>query len=215
MGKRTCVTGRTAIDRYLAGSLLAIAAVMAVQQARAQTAPADAQAAATAKPAKQTRPVQPAKATAPAAAPSQTVVVNLIRLLARLDSKTAHQRAVMLAGDARVPATLRISLLHCLGEVGRPECVRTLLHGIGSGEPEAVQLAALEALPRFSGEEIGIALLRHYPRLSPRLRQRSRDVLLSRPRWALAFLRAVDAKTIDGGVSRSRVLTIHHCRPPA
>lgn len=73
---------RPAFDRYLAGSLLAVAATMAVHQARAQTAPAEAQAAVPAKAAaKPAKPVQPAKAPATAAAPSQSVVINLIRLL--------------------------------------------------------------------------------------------------------------------------------------
>jgi putative membrane-bound dehydrogenase-like protein len=123
--------------------------------------------------------------------------VDLIRLLARLDNKAAYQRAVTLAIDARVPVPTRVALLRCLGEVGRPECAGAVLKLVGGREPQAVQLVALEALPRFSGEEIGVTLLCHYPRLTGGLRTRAREVLLSRPRWALAFLRAVDAKKID------------------
>src|SRR5205807_893653 len=102
------------------------------------------------------------------------------------------------ATDSRLPVSLRVALLRCLGESGRAECVGPLLKLLGGAEPEVVQLATLEALPRFSHNEIGVALLRSYPRLSGRLRHRSRDVLLSRPRWALAFLQAVDARKIDG-----------------
>jgi len=101
MRKPTSERRRPAFDRYLAGSLLAVAAAMAVHQARAQTASAAAppaaqaaaaapgaaaEAAASAKAAaRPARAVQPAKAAvagaAPAAAPSQSVVINLIRLL--------------------------------------------------------------------------------------------------------------------------------------
>jgi putative heme-binding domain-containing protein len=123
--------------------------------------------------------------------------VNLIRLMVRLDNQAAHERAVALVADSRAPVPARVALLRCLGESGRPECAGALLKLVGGREPEAVQLAALEALPRFSREEVGVALLRHYPRLGGRLRQRARDVLLSRPRWALALVRAVDAKKVE------------------
>jgi hypothetical protein len=93
MRKRSFGRRGPAIDRLLAGSLLALAAAMTVQQARAQsataqaapaqpapaqTAPAQAPAKAAARPVKA---VQPARAGAPVAAPSQSVVINLIRLL--------------------------------------------------------------------------------------------------------------------------------------
>jgi hypothetical protein len=75
--------GRTTIDRVAAGTLLAVALMMTAHQARAQAAPADAPAAPPAKPAKAAAPVkaQPVRAAQPAAAPSQSVVINLIRLL--------------------------------------------------------------------------------------------------------------------------------------
>jgi len=81
--KRPRSHGRAALDRLAAGSLLAVALMMTVHQARAQAAPADANAAA---PAKKPAPssakaVQPAKAAQPAAPASQSVVINLIRLL--------------------------------------------------------------------------------------------------------------------------------------
>jgi putative membrane-bound dehydrogenase-like protein len=123
--------------------------------------------------------------------------INLIRLLLRLDNKPAHDRAVALAADPHVGLALRIALLRCLGEVGRPECVEALLNLIGGRESEAVQRAAIDALMRFSREEIALVLLRRYPRLAPGLRARARAVLLSRPRWALALLRAIDGKKID------------------
>src|SRR5271163_2256898 len=79
--------GRTAIDRIAAGTLLAVALMLTAHQARAQTAPADAPAAPPAKPApspaKAAQPAkaQPVRAAQPAAAASQSVVINLIRLL--------------------------------------------------------------------------------------------------------------------------------------
>jgi len=70
---------RVGIDRLTVGSLLAVALMMTAHQVWAQTAPADAKAAAPAKPVPAS--AKPAKAAQPAAAPSQSVVINLIRLL--------------------------------------------------------------------------------------------------------------------------------------
>ncbi len=123
--------------------------------------------------------------------------INLIRLMMRLGDKTAHRRALALATDPRVPVSVRVPLLRCLGEIGRPECAGPLVKLVAGTDPEAVRLAALDALPRFTQEEVGVELVRHYPRLSGRLRDQSRDVLSSRPGWALAFLRAIDAKKIE------------------
>jgi putative membrane-bound dehydrogenase-like protein len=123
--------------------------------------------------------------------------INLIGLMMRLEDNVAHRRALALATDSRVPSSIRIPLLKCLAENGRPGCAAPLVNLLAGTDPEVVCLAALDALPRFTADEIGVALVGHYPRLSARLRARSRDVLLSRPTWALAFLRAIDAKKIE------------------
>jgi putative membrane-bound dehydrogenase-like protein len=123
--------------------------------------------------------------------------VNLIRLQLRLGSEAARKRALELATDARSSVALRVSLLARMGEAGRAECVPAVLKLVSPGEPEPVQLAALDALARYSGEGIAPGLLRAYPRLGNRARQRARDLLFGRPDWALTFLRAVDGKKID------------------
>ena len=145
MGKKTCDKGRTAIDRCLAGSLLAIAAVMAVQQARAQAAPADAQAAAPVKPAKVAKPVQQAKASAPAAVPSQTVVVNLIRLLVQEGVLTQDKaNALIRQAEDEAAAASR----------GQPAVVNTppgtpkVAAGAAPGAPQSVRVPYIPEVVR-------------------------------------------------------------------
>jgi putative membrane-bound dehydrogenase-like protein len=141
--------------------------------------------------------------------------VNLIRLMIRLGNRSAYRRAVALATDCGVPVPDRVPLLRCLGEDVRGDCVGALLKLIPAPEPEAVRLAALDALSRFANKEIGTALVRHYPRLGPNLRRRVCDVLLSRPNWALAFLRAVDAGKVavnDVTAEQLRQLAQHRDR---
>jgi putative heme-binding domain-containing protein len=84
-------------------------------------------------------------------------------------------------------------MLEALGDVGKPACVPPLLKLIGGNEPEALQLATLGTLQRFDQEDISSALLRHYPKMSPRLRARTSEVLLCRKAWARGFLHEIDA----------------------
>jgi putative membrane-bound dehydrogenase-like protein len=116
----------------------------------------------------------------------------LVRLLVRIGHRPSQDKALALARDSRTPGEKRLAMLGILGEVGSAECVEALLGLVGGGEPEAIQSAALEALRRFDAAAIGDTLLRVYPRLTPRLRSRAREVLLARRHSALAFLRAVD-----------------------
>jgi putative membrane-bound dehydrogenase-like protein len=122
-----------------------------------------------------------------------TTDVTLIRLCSRLGRPGAHERAVALATDPKAAPATRLALLEALGDVGKPACVAPLLKLVGGGEPEVIQLAALGTLQRFDRDEVAAALLRHYPKLTPRLRARTSEALLSRKVWAMAFLGEIDA----------------------
>jgi putative membrane-bound dehydrogenase-like protein len=119
-----------------------------------------------------------------------TTDVTLIRLSARLGRQAAHDRAVALAADPRAAPATRLAMVQALGEVGKADCVGPLVKLLDDGE--AVQLAALAALQRFDRDEVPAALLGRYAKLSPRVRARACEVLLSRKGWARQFLRAVD-----------------------
>jgi putative heme-binding domain-containing protein len=137
---------------------------------------------------------------------------TLIRVCARLGRAAAHERAVALATDPKVPPATRLALLQALGDVGKPACVPPLLRLVGGSEPPAVQLAALAALQRFDREEIAAALLRHYAKLSSPLRARTAEVLLSRKSSARAFLREIDAERFaakEVSAEQLRVVALH------
>jgi putative membrane-bound dehydrogenase-like protein len=138
--------------------------------------------------------------------------VTLIRLCARLGRQPAQDRAVALASDAKAPQETRLVLVQTLAEVGKPSCVASLLKLVGGDEPEALQRAAVGALQRFEREEIAAALLRHYPKMSARLRSRATEVLLSRKTWADAFLHEIDAGRFaakDVAIEPLRVVALH------
>ncbi len=115
----------------------------------------------------------------------------LMRLLVWLRYRPACGRVLELALDNRQPAEIRSEMLHVLGEFGEPDCVAVLLKLCDDGQPELVQLAALDALARFDAEEISAGLLEAYARCSEIVRGRIRSVLFSRRMWAIAFLAAI------------------------
>jgi len=120
---------------------------------------------------------------------------TLIRLMARFGQAPALARALTMANDSRAAADIRIPLLKLLGELGWPDCVPSLLKLLPTNEPEAIKLAALDAVQTFEKDEIASELLRQYPAMSNRLRVRAREVLLSRKSWALAFIQSIDQGT--------------------
>ncbi|MFO1019086.1 MAG: PVC-type heme-binding CxxCH protein [Planctomycetales bacterium] len=77
------------------------------------------------------------------------------------------------------------------------DCIPAVLSFAGSQYPEAIRLAALEVLQRFSNPEITHALLTDYPQMSEPLKSRTRDLFFTRPSSTLAFLALVDQKKIS------------------
>ncbi len=118
--------------------------------------------------------------------------LSLIRVLARFGQKAAYARALALATDPGTTSDSRILSIKLLGELGHPDYVPALSKLVAGNEPETVKLAALEALQGFDQEEISSQLLRQYPTMNDRLRSRTREALLSRKNWALAFLQSID-----------------------
>ena len=76
-------------------------------------------------------------------------------------------------------------------------------------------MAVLAAIQRFEQEEIAAALLRHYPKMSSRMRARTTEVLLSRKAWAKAFLQEIDVGRFaakDVSTEQLRVVALHQDR---
>jgi putative membrane-bound dehydrogenase-like protein len=119
----------------------------------------------------------------------------VIRLMARLGSTAAQQRALALAIDSKIPIPTRVAMLQIVGEFGPPNCARQVLTLLDSDQAEAIQLAALDALHHFDEECVVTSLLAHYPKMTDRLRSATQDALLSRKSWALRFLQEIDRDT--------------------
>jgi hypothetical protein len=141
--------GRTAIDRIAAGSLLAVALMMTAHQARAQAA-ADAPAAPAAKPAlSPAKAAQPAKAQpARAAAPSQSVVINLIRLLVQEGVLTQDKaNALIRQAEDEAAAAARGQTMAVNAPSGAPKVA-------AGGAPAAPQSVRVPYIPEIVRKQI-------------------------------------------------------------
>ena len=135
----------------------------------------------------------------------------LIRLTARVGRPAGAARARALVEDATAKPELRVNLVGLLGELGDCSDEDRLLK-IAAEPPESLQLAALDALPSFDLPKLAAELLQRYGKVSPGVRARVRQVLLSRKPWAQAILREVDAGRLppaDFTVEQLRVVALH------
>jgi putative membrane-bound dehydrogenase-like protein len=117
---------------------------------------------------------------------------TLTNLATRLGSRQAAERARAIAGDREAPARDRVAMLELLGEIKDHAAIGLLLALSTGGDSAPVRFAALTALGRFDDQAITSTLLSVYPRQDQAWRSRARDLLLSRPPWARAYLAAID-----------------------
>ena len=129
---------------------------------------------------------------------NEEVPEEVIQLSLRLRSPQALAAARPLLTAPSTPLSQRLDLIKALGELADAPSEDIFLEIVRNEKTEsAVKLAALNALRRYSGEDIPSTLLTLYPRLQGDLRQVSLSLLASRPAWAHRLLLAVDGGIID------------------
>lgn len=124
----------------------------------------------------------------------ETKDTTMIRLMAHLGSKPARDQALVLAHDKSSPVPLRTAMVQLLGALGEPALSNHFLSLIGTGEADALQSAALDAIQQLPNANVR-PIFAGYAKMSAGLRQKARELFFSRKTWAEAFLRGV-----DGGV---------------
>jgi putative heme-binding domain-containing protein len=115
----------------------------------------------------------------------------LVRLALRLGMEAAYPLAAARAADARLPAAQRADFIRLLGELKRPTSLPALLERLGEKEPAPVRAAALLAVQRYDSSRVAAAVLDHYPKMPADLKDKARDVLVSRSSWSSDLLAAV------------------------
>jgi putative membrane-bound dehydrogenase-like protein len=138
--------------------------------------------------------------------------IPCVRLLSRLGEQAAQEQAYRLALDSRVEVTTRQAMLEVIGATGHEKFLAGILALLGRGQPEAVQLAALDAVQCYNRQDIGPKLIRAYEDMSDQLRGRARQALLTRKSWTLVLLQEIDAGRIDAKevpVEELRQVSLH------
>jgi putative membrane-bound dehydrogenase-like protein len=136
----------------------------------------------------------------------------LVRLSLRLGLAGAYPLAAARATDSKLPADERADFVRTLGELKRPESLTPLLKLLGGDQPAPVRSATLLALQRYEAPEVGTAIVEQYPKMTAALRDKARDVLVSRPAWVAAMLAAVEKNTLpanDFSLEQVRRIVLH------
>ncbi len=120
-----------------------------------------------------------------------------IELALRGGVDEAHSALTALAFGSDVDEKQRVDAIGLLREFSGSDDALALLKLIDGKSSDAVKLAVLGVVASFDRPEIAQTLITAYPRLTPPLQQRVRDVLFERPNSAVAFLQLVDGSKID------------------
>jgi putative heme-binding domain-containing protein len=148
------------------------------------------------------------------AAAWRAVPADILRLRLALRAGVAGASSAVLTGAAdpvTAPARRR-ELLGLLADLGDSQSVPVALGLLEGDHPPDVQDAALDVLARRGDDRAMAKLLERYSRPPAALRARLREVLLSRPASARAFLETVDRREIAAGevpVDQLRLVALH------
>lgn len=108
----------------------------------------------------------------------------------------ALTEAVTTARTASAPEAARVAAAQLLAHAPYAEAAPVLLELLDQKHPQAVQLAALMALGRFTEAQLGPELARRFGGLTPRLRASALELLLARADRARALLQAIESGEI-------------------
>ncbi|PYI85996.1 MAG: hypothetical protein DME26_09805 [Verrucomicrobia bacterium] len=124
-------------------------------------------------------------------------------------------QAAVTAADEQKSETTRAQAAHLLAWADFSRAKPALAPLLDSRQPQAVQLAALITLARFSDPDIGPELVKHWATFTPRVRDEAMSALLARPERVAALLSAIEAETIraaDLSSTQSAFLREHRNR---
>ena len=108
--------------------------------------------------------------------------------------------AVKVVADTQAADAVRVQAIQLLGLTSYGESGARLLSLLDLQQPQAVQLAAIATLARFTDPQVGPELTKRWDALTPRLRSEALAALLARAERARALLEAIAAGSIRPAV---------------
>lgn len=129
---------------------------------------------------------------------------------------TAFKRARQVASDAKAAELDRVQSIELLGLTSFKEAGAQVGALIDPGQPQAIQLAAIDSLAQFKESAVAAALLKPWDAFTPRLRSEALRALLARPERAQALLEAIKAGAVQASAlnaSQIQFLRKHKSKP--
>lgn len=131
-----------------------------------------------------------------AASASSDVQLLAQRLGTVWGSAAELEKSLAVVADSKAPVSARVEAIQAVA-LAKTDAVRAaLLRVVASGSPEVVTLEALRALGAVGGDDVGVEVLQQWPRLTADARRAASDVLVSRRRWLLPLLAAIETKQV-------------------
>jgi putative heme-binding domain-containing protein len=124
----------------------------------------------------------------------------------------AVNAALALVADDKADSAKRLECVQVFGEVDQPACVPVLLKALAGSSDDALRMAVLTALQRYSEPSIGTAVIDAFASASEDVKTAALTLLVSRTIWNRQLLDAIDAGRVDAKsipLDAVRKMTVH------
>jgi putative heme-binding domain-containing protein len=124
--------------------------------------------------------------------------------------------ATTTASDSKAEESARVAAVDLLAFTSFPESGKTLLDVLDKDSSQNVQVAAVEAVAKFSDPQVAAELIKRWPNYSSRIKSDVKSVLLGRPDRAIALLNAIAAGTLHADdLTTAQMKFVRNHRDPA
>jgi putative membrane-bound dehydrogenase-like protein len=119
----------------------------------------------------------------------------VLEVLARMSHEPARAALRDMVADAKSPDATRLKAADLLRQVRDPKAKDLFLAQLAAAKSDALRIGLLGGLEGFDDPQVGQRVLADYAGYSPAVKRRAVQLLLSRPAWAVALLKKLDAGT--------------------
>ena len=151
--------------------------------------------------AQQAKPLRPTRDTKTlfeklAASASAPVREQAEQLAALWGSVAALEKLFAVVADTKAGVDERVKAIQAMAQLKIDSVHAPLLRVVAGENPEALVIAALRGLGKLNGDGIGGEILDQWQRFTPETRRAASEVLVSRRRWTLNLLAAIENKKV-------------------
>ena len=120
-----------------------------------------------------------------------------LTLQIRQGDKSAVAKGLEQLADAKTKKNERIELAQTFGEVNEPKSIPVLLKALSQSSDDEFRMTVLTSLIPYSDPSIGEQVVQLYARFSQDVRLVAETLLVSRAKWTVQLLEAIESGYID------------------